>query len=89
MPVFPPSRVQEMCLIERPSFRLSLAQLKRVESLLKEHQLDLGILELFDFIKAGIEGGDSEGLSPPTLTSCCRLGSVGHHRSFGTVVVEQ
>ena len=42
---------------ERPEqFAPSLPQLNRVECLLKEHGLEHNALELFDFLKAGIEG---------------------------------
>jgi adenylylsulfate kinase-like enzyme/phosphohistidine swiveling domain-containing protein len=37
-------------------FSLSIAQLRRIEQLLKEHQLDIDVLSLMEFIKAGIEG---------------------------------
>jgi len=38
------------------SFRLSLPQIKQIETLIRKHRLDLDVLGLFDFIKAGIEG---------------------------------
>ena len=38
-----------------PRFALSIQQLRRIESLLKEHQLDIDVLSLIEFIKAGIE----------------------------------
>lgn len=41
---------------ETQPFVLSLAQLKQIETLLKEHQLEHDILGLFDFIKEAIEG---------------------------------
>jgi phosphohistidine swiveling domain-containing protein len=41
---------------EAPQFALSLAQLREIERLLKEHGLENGVLDLMDFIKAGIEG---------------------------------
>jgi glutamine kinase len=41
---------------EPPRFALSIEQLRRIESLLKEHQLDIDVLSLIEFIKAGIEG---------------------------------
>jgi glutamine kinase len=37
-------------------FALSIEQLRRIEELLKEHQLDIDVLSLIEFIKAGIEG---------------------------------
>lgn len=37
-------------------FALSIEQLRRIEQLLKEHELDIGVLSLMEFIKAGIEG---------------------------------
>jgi glutamine kinase len=37
-------------------FGLSIEQLRRIEQLLKEHQLDIDVLSLIEFIKAGIEG---------------------------------
>jgi adenylylsulfate kinase-like enzyme/phosphohistidine swiveling domain-containing protein len=37
-------------------FALSIAQLRRIEQLLKEHELDIDVLSLIEFIKAGIEG---------------------------------
>jgi glutamine kinase len=39
-----------------PRFALSIEQLRRIEQLLKEHQLDIDVLSLIEFIKAGIEG---------------------------------
>jgi adenylylsulfate kinase-like enzyme/phosphohistidine swiveling domain-containing protein len=39
-----------------PRFALSIEQLRRLEELLKEHQLDIDVLSLIEFIKAGIEG---------------------------------
>ena len=41
---------------EQPRFALSIEQLRRIEKLLKEHQLDIDVLSLIEFIKAGIEG---------------------------------
>jgi glutamine kinase len=40
----------------RPRFALSIEQLRRIERLLKEHQLEIDPLSLMEFIKAGIEG---------------------------------
>jgi glutamine kinase len=40
----------------QPRFALSIEQLRRIEELLKEHQLDIDVLSLIEFIKAGIEG---------------------------------
>ncbi len=40
----------------RPRFALSIEQLRRIEQLLNEHQLDIDVLSLIEFIKAGIEG---------------------------------
>jgi adenylylsulfate kinase-like enzyme/phosphohistidine swiveling domain-containing protein len=37
-------------------FALSIEQLRRIEHLLKEHELDIDVLSLIEFIKAGIEG---------------------------------
>jgi glutamine kinase len=39
-----------------PRFALSIEQLRRIEQLLKEHKLDIDVLSLIEFIKAGIEG---------------------------------
>ena len=39
-----------------PRFALSIEQLRRIEHLLKEHELDIDVLSLIEFIKAGIEG---------------------------------
>jgi phosphohistidine swiveling domain-containing protein len=39
-----------------PRFALSVGQLRHIERLLREHQLDHDVLGLIDFIKAGIEG---------------------------------
>jgi glutamine kinase len=39
-----------------PRFALSINQLRRIEQLVKEHQLDIDVLSLIEFIKAGIEG---------------------------------
>jgi phosphohistidine swiveling domain-containing protein len=38
-----------------PRFVLSIEQLRRIEHLLKEHELDIDVLSLIEFIKAGIE----------------------------------
>jgi adenylylsulfate kinase-like enzyme/phosphohistidine swiveling domain-containing protein len=40
----------------RPKFTLSIEQLRMIERLLKEHELDIDVLGLLEFIKAGIEG---------------------------------
>jgi len=40
----------------QPRFALSIEQLRRIEELLKQHQLDIDVLSLIEFIKAGIEG---------------------------------
>jgi adenylylsulfate kinase-like enzyme/phosphohistidine swiveling domain-containing protein len=37
-------------------FALSIEQLRRIEQLLKEHELNIDVLSLIEFIKAGIEG---------------------------------
>ena len=37
-------------------FALSIEQLRRIEHLLKAHELDIDVLSLIEFIKAGIEG---------------------------------
>jgi adenylylsulfate kinase-like enzyme len=39
-----------------PRFMLSIEQLRRIEQLLKEHELDIDVLSLIEYIKAGIEG---------------------------------
>ena len=39
-----------------PRFTLSIEQLRRIEKLVKEHELDIDVLSLIEFIKAGIEG---------------------------------
>jgi phosphohistidine swiveling domain-containing protein len=39
-----------------PRFALSIYQLHRIEQLLKEHELQMDVLNLIDFINAGIEG---------------------------------
>jgi phosphohistidine swiveling domain-containing protein len=39
-----------------PRFALSIEQLRRIQQLLKEHELDIDVLSLIEFIKAGIEG---------------------------------
>jgi adenylylsulfate kinase-like enzyme/phosphohistidine swiveling domain-containing protein len=39
-----------------PRFALSIEQLRGIERLLKEHALDIDVLSLIEFIKAGIEG---------------------------------
>jgi len=41
---------------EQPRFALSIEQLRHIERLLKEHQLDIDVLGLIEFVKAGIEG---------------------------------
>ena len=40
----------------QPRFALSIEQLRRIEELLKQHQLEIDVLSLIEFIKAGIEG---------------------------------
>jgi glutamine kinase len=39
-----------------PRFALSIEQLRDIERLLKEHKLDIDVMSLIEFIKAGIEG---------------------------------
>ncbi len=39
-----------------PRFALSIEQLRRIEQLLKQHGLEIDVLSLIEFIKAGIEG---------------------------------
>jgi glutamine kinase len=39
-----------------PRFALSIEQLRSIERLLKEHELDIDVLSLIEFIKGGIEG---------------------------------
>jgi glutamine kinase len=39
-----------------PRFALSIEQLRGTQKLLKEHELDIDVLNLIEFIKAGIEG---------------------------------
>jgi adenylylsulfate kinase-like enzyme len=39
-----------------PRFALSIEQLRHIERLLKEHGLDIDVLSLIEYIKAGIEG---------------------------------
>ena len=39
-----------------PRFALSIEQLRHIERLLKEHELEIDALSLMEFIKAGIEG---------------------------------
>ena len=39
-----------------PRFTLSIEQLRHIERLLKEHELEIDVLSLIEFIKAGIEG---------------------------------
>jgi adenylylsulfate kinase-like enzyme/phosphohistidine swiveling domain-containing protein len=39
-----------------PRFALSIEQLRGIERLLKEHELEIDVLSLIEFIKAGIEG---------------------------------
>ncbi len=39
-----------------PRFALSIEQLRRIEQLLKDHELDIDVLSMIEFIKAGIEG---------------------------------
>ena len=41
---------------ERPRFALSIEQLRHIERLIGEHQLQIDVLSLMEFIKAGIEG---------------------------------
>ncbi|MFZ0311274.1 MAG: adenylyl-sulfate kinase [Candidatus Korobacteraceae bacterium] len=41
---------------EPPRFALSIEQLRAIEQLLKEHELEIDVLSLIEFIKAGIEG---------------------------------
>ncbi|HEV2675054.1 MAG TPA: adenylyl-sulfate kinase [Aliidongia sp.] len=46
----------EPCQGGSPRFALSIEQLRRIEHMLKEHELDIDVLSLMEFIKAGIEG---------------------------------
>jgi glutamine kinase len=39
-----------------PRFALSIEQLRRIEQLLKEHELEIDVLSLIEFIRGGIEG---------------------------------
>ncbi len=39
-----------------PRFALSIEQLRSIERLLKEHELEIDVLSLIEFIKAGVEG---------------------------------
>jgi len=39
-----------------PRFALSVEQLRHIERLLREHELEIDVLSLIEFIKAGIEG---------------------------------
>jgi glutamine kinase len=41
---------------EPPRFALSIGQLRRIEQLIQEHELNIDVLSLIEFIKAGIEG---------------------------------
>ncbi len=41
---------------EQPRFALSIEQLRHIERLLKEHELEIDVLGLIEFVKAGIEG---------------------------------
>ena len=40
----------------RPRFALSIEQLRHIEKLLRQHQLDMDVLSMIEFIQAGIEG---------------------------------
>jgi phosphohistidine swiveling domain-containing protein len=42
-----------------PRFALSIEQLRQIERLLKEHELEIDVLSLIEFIKAGIEGRET------------------------------
>ena len=41
---------------EPPRFALSIEQLRRIEQLLKEHELEIDVLGLMEFMRSGIEG---------------------------------
>ena len=41
---------------EPPRFTLSIEQLRHIERLLKQHELEIDVLSLIEFVKAGIEG---------------------------------
>ncbi len=41
---------------EAPRFALSIQQLRQLEQLLKQHELEIDVLGLIEFVKAGIEG---------------------------------
>lgn len=41
---------------DSPRFALSIEQLRQIERLLKDHELEIDVLSLIEFIKAGIEG---------------------------------
>jgi phosphohistidine swiveling domain-containing protein len=49
------SNTQQAGSVQR-RFALSIEQLRAIEHLLKEHRLDIDVLSLIEFIKAGIEG---------------------------------
>ncbi|MGA2075192.1 MAG: PEP-utilizing enzyme, partial [Terriglobia bacterium] len=51
-PASPPPRFA----LSIPRFALSIEQLRQIEKLLKEHELDIDAMSLLEFIKAGIEG---------------------------------
>ena len=42
-----------------PRFALSIEQLRHIERLLKEHELEIDVLSLIEFIRAGIEGRET------------------------------
>lgn len=41
---------------EAPPFALSLPQMRRIDALLKQHELEMDVVGLFDFFQAGIQG---------------------------------
>jgi glutamine kinase len=67
-----------------PRFALSVAQLRHIERLLKEHRLEYDVLGLIEFIKAGIEGREfakfvfTQSLSD--ALSCIK--QLGHEHGF-------
>jgi phosphohistidine swiveling domain-containing protein len=49
-------KIKEIPLHKKEEFKLTLSQMKRIESLLKDHRLEHDVVGLFTFIKSAIEG---------------------------------
>ncbi len=67
-----------------PEFTLSMAQLNRLEELLREHRIEHGALSLFNFIKGAIEGREfAKFVFTRSLSDALQLfGELGRQHGF-------